>query len=53
MSLMRMFGVHRTRDDLLDEVARKAVLERRMAKWELWQVVSGMDIDDGANFLYQ
>ena len=34
------------------EVARKAVLERRMAKWELWQVVSGMDIDDGANFFF-
>ncbi len=34
------------------EVARKAILERKMVKWELWEVVTGMNIDEGANFLF-
>lgn len=34
------------------EVAKLAVDERKMLRWELWQRESGMDMAAGANFLF-
>ncbi len=34
------------------EVANRAILERRLVRWELWQIATGMDIDEGPNFFF-
>jgi len=34
------------------EVARRGIIERRLARWELWQIATGMNIDEGANFFF-
>lgn len=34
------------------EVANRAIIERRLVRWELWQIATGMDIDEGPNFFF-
>ena len=33
------------------EVAKEAIKQGKMVKWELWQKVSGWKLDEGTNFL--